>query len=244
MGKEAESMTVRIERLANRQPSSLFKFPKERGVVVVFSIACIMALLLCRTNPIAMVMSEIVLWSLTLSIHRPRQFLIFSIAGAVMLCFIGSISLSLWMAVIFAGKHFLGSHACKEEMWLKETLGIAGAISAPLMVSYILTEDLASNLVVACVLVAGSITGVVIIRVSHKEMRVNPMPASLISLCLWVFLAGSCPVLVALALVPYLVQGVWLIKTPKPSFKQLGQAQAASLFFLSILLVFHIFSTL
>jgi hypothetical protein len=73
---------------------------------------------------------------------------------------------------------------------------------------------------------------------------VNPIPAALISFFLWVLLAGSNPGLVALALVPYVVQALWLINTPKPSFKHLGQAQAASLFLVALLLARHIFSTL
>ncbi|MBX3073326.1 hypothetical protein KF913_05355 [Candidatus Obscuribacterales bacterium] len=227
------------QRLSIAPVNDTFKLPKEHGAVVVFAMACLISLLLCRDNLPIIALSEIVLWVMILSLHRPRQLLLITFVGMVVLLF-GPAPLSLWIAVVYAGSQVTSSKISKIDSWLRETLGLTGAILAPIMVSYVVTQDLPLHLTVAAILVAATLTGTALIRVSHLETGVSPNPVALLSLLLWIFLSAFNSLLIALVLIPYIVQSLWILKVPKPSFKQFGQIQCLCLLWVAMILILYI----
>lgn len=227
------------QRLSIAPVNDTFKLPKEHGAVVVFSMACLISLLLCRDNLPIIALAEIVLWAMILSLHRPMQLLLITSAGMAVL-FFGPTPLALWIAVVYAGSQVTSSRCSKIDSWLRETLGLTGAILAPIMVSYVVTQDLPLHFTVAAVLVAATLTGTALIRVSHRETGVSPNPVALLSLLLWVSLAAFNSLIIALVLLPYIVQSLWILKVPKPSFKQFGQIQCLCLLWVMMILTLHI----
>lgn len=233
-------MTARLQRLTIAPANDALKLPKEHGAVVVFSMACLLALLLCRNNLLIIALAEVVLWAMILSLHRPRQLLLVTIAGMVMLLIFAPTPLSLWIAVVYAGSLVTSSRLSKIAVWLRETLGLTGAILAPIMVSYVVTQDLQLHLTVGAVLVAATLTGTALIRVSHRETKVTPNPSFLLAMLLWILLAAFNPLIIALVLTPYIAQSVWILNVPKPSFKKLGQVQCLCLFWVSLILTQYV----
>ncbi|MBX9692919.1 MAG: hypothetical protein K2Z81_11090 [Cyanobacteria bacterium] len=227
------------QRLSIAPVNDTFKLPKENGAVVVFSMACLFSILLSRDNLPIIALAEIALWAMMLSLHRPRQLLLITFVGMVVLLS-GPAPLSLWIAVVYAGIQVTSSRFSKIDSWLREILGLTGAILAPLMVSYVVTQDLPLHVTVTGVLVAATLTGTALIRVSHRETGVSPNPVALLSLFLWISLAAFNSSIVALVLIPYVVQGLWTSKVPKPSFKQFGQIQCFCLLWVAMILTLHI----
>lgn len=236
---------IKMERIMTAQRLSIapvndtFKLPKEHGAIVVFSMACLISLFLCRDNLPLIALAEVMLWAMILSLHRPRQLLLITFVGMVVFLF-GPAPLPLWIAVVYAGSQVTSSRFSKIDSWIRETLGLTGAILAPIMVSYVVTEDLPLHFTVAAVLVAATLTGTALIRVSHREAGVSPNPVALLSLLLWVSLAAFNSLIIALVLIPYVVQSLWILKVPKPSFKQFGQVQCLCLIWVAMILTLHI----
>lgn len=233
-------MIAKPQSLPIATADDILRLPKEHGAVVVFSLACIISLLLCRDNLPTMALCEVVLWTMILSLHRSTQLLVVTFLGMVVLFLYSPLPLSLWIAVVCAGSRVTSSRSSKIHTWLREVLGLTGAISAPIMASYVITQDFHLHLTVAGVLVCATLTGTALIRASHREMGVTPHPVAAVSFLLWIFLTASNPLIVSIVLIPYVAQSIWILKVPKPSLKQLGQAQCLCLLWVSIILALHV----
>lgn len=217
-----------------------FKLPREHGAVVVFSLACIISLLLCRTDPLGMVAAELVLWAMMMSLDRPRQLLIIALLSMVALQLLYSSLLALWIGVVWLGAQVTTSAVPGKIPWWREALGISGACVAPLVVSLILAGDSGLHIIVAASLLASIFTGSALIRAARKETLENPIRSAILALALWIVLALASPITAALSLIPYVTQSVWLSTEIKPSFKKLGQVQSACLLWVAIVVALRI----
>jgi hypothetical protein len=215
------------------------RLPKEHVAIVVFSLACVISLLLCRTEPIIITCCQLVLWAMVLSLHHQRQLLLLAMLGMLALHALYGVPLAAWIAVVWAGVQATRDFSTR--FWWREALGLSGAALAPLMVSCILSGDYALHLIAGSALLAATLTGSALTRVSRTDTRVSSIPAALLSLFLWVYLAVTSPITAAIALVPYVAQSVWLIKVSKPSIKQLGRMQSACLFWVATTIALRIF---
>ncbi len=218
-----------------------FKLPKEHGAVVVFSLSCIISLLLCRAEPTVAACSEIVLWAMVLSMHQPRQLLVVTALGILVLQLFFGAPLALLIAIVWVGLQATKSSHARNGFWWREAVGMSGVALAPLMVSYLVAGDHSLPLTAAAALLAAVFTGSALIRVSRKETRVNPIPAALLSLVLWLCLTAASPIIAALSLIPYVAQSIWLVQESSPSFKTLGQIQSLSLLWVAAAITIHIF---
>ncbi len=227
---------AQVARVKNIGNDRLFLLPREHGAVIVFSLASIGSLLLCRAHLPAMVLAELILWSMILSLHRAKQLLLITVLGSIMLQLFLGTALASWLWVVWAGSRVARSTSFKTGMWWKEGLGLAGSALAPLVVSYMLVGNLPVHLLVACVFVAATLTGAALIRAIHRETHVTPIPAFLLSIVLWICLAAVQPLVVVASLMPFVAQSLWLVSPYKPSFKRLGQVQCLTLLWVAIVL--------
>lgn len=139
-------MIAKPQSLPIATADDILRLPKEHGAVVVFSLACIISLLLCRDNLPTMALCEVVLWTMILSLHRSTQLLVITFLGMVVLFLYSPSPLSLWIAVVCAGSRVTSSRSSKIHTWLREVLGLTGAISAPIMASYVIYSRFPSAL--------------------------------------------------------------------------------------------------
>lgn len=222
-------------------PLSL-KFPGEHGAVVVFSMSCIISLLMFRENPLILACSLLALWAIILSLHRPMQLFGVALCSVVILQVIAGAAVALWVAAVWLGCLITRSSFCRKHFWWKESFGLAGACLAPLVVSFLLGGDPGLHATVAATLLAAILTGTALIRVCHKETRVTPVPSFLLAIALWLFLAKEEPIVAGLSLLPYVIHSAWIMERPSaPTFKELGRSQSLCLLWVAVVIVLHIF---
>lgn len=231
-------MTTQI-RPSSEQLS--FKLPREHGAVVVFSLACIVSLLLCRADPIIMVVCELVFWAMMMSLHHPRQLFLIAFLSMLALQLLSGSILAVWIGVVWLGAQTTMWSPTGKIPWWKEALGVSGACLAPLVVSLILTGEPALHSIVALSLLASIFTGSGLVRASRKDVLGDSLRSALLALLLWVCLALASPMTAALSLIPYVAQSAWLAEVTKPSFKQLGQVQCLCLLWVGVVIALRIF---
>lgn len=217
-----------------------FQLPREHGAVLVFSLSCIISLLICHTDPLYVAGSQLILWSMILSLHREEQLLIVATIGIIVLQLLSGTSAATWIAVVWAGSHVARSSS-RKGFWWKEALGLSGSALAPIVLSYLLNGNFMLHLIVLTTLLAAIFTGTAFIRVTHKETGVTPLPTAVFSLILWLCLAATAPVIASLSLIPYVAQSIWILQSPRASFKQLGQAQSLCLCWTATVIALHVF---
>lgn len=233
-------MTTQIR---SSEPFSLsFRLPKEHGAVVVFSLACIISLLLCRSEPLIMVICELVLWAMITSLHQPRQLFLIAFLSMLALQLLSGSLLALWIGVVWLGAQVTIWAPNGKIPWWKEALGVSGGCLAPLAVSLLLVGDPALHSLVLSAFLASIFTSSALVRASRKDVLGDPLKSALLALLLWACLVIASPITAALSLIPYVTQGAWLAEvTSRPSFGQLGQVQSLCLLWVAVVIVLRIF---
>lgn len=209
--------------------NALFKLPREHGVVVVFSFACLIALSLCGCHQVSVALGLLLLWAMFLSLHRPLQLLLISFFGAVAFHIGAGLPQALWIVVVWAGIQVVTGVQRSSDLWWREALGLSGIALSPLVLSYLQAGQLSLHLLAVITLFAAIFTGAALIRVSRKETALSAIPSAVLSLAFWLYLAHLNSWLAACNLFPYVLQALWLMTTVRPSFKRLGVVQSLCL---------------
>jgi len=214
--------------------------PRERGAVIVFSLSCLLSLLLSLGDPARTAMADLFLLLMLTSLHDEIQLGVVTAAAAATLTLVAGPLPGLWVSLIWLGIQFTHSRSSRKDMWWQELLGVAGVALAPLVFSCIFSGEVFLHFVAADALLASIFMSSALIRASRRDALVTPMPAMLLSFGLWLLLAYMEPPVAALSLIAYLAQTMWLVRVKRPSFKHLGLVQSACLFWVS--LVFYLYS--
>lgn len=230
------------QRLSQGLSPLSFKLPGEHGAVVVFSMSCIISLLMFPGNPLILACSLLALWVMILSLHRPMQLFFVALCAIVILDVIAGAAVALWIAAVWLGSLLTRFSFSRKQLWCKEAFGLAGASLAPLVVSLLLGGEPGLHATVAATLLAAIFTGTALIRVCHKETRVTPIPSFLAAIAFWLLLAKDEPMMAGLSLLPYVTHSAWIMERPSaPTFKDLGRSQSLCLFWVAVVIVLHIF---
>ncbi|MBS1994170.1 MAG: hypothetical protein JSS83_26850 [Cyanobacteria bacterium SZAS LIN-3] len=229
-----------VQRFSAAWKDWSFRLPVEHGAVLAFALACIVSLLTCRAHPLSIAGAEIILWSMMLSLHRRGQLMRITALAVAALLFCSQAAVAAWIVLVWVGSQVTAAPSRPLAPWCRETVGLAGSTLAPIMTSCLICGNPGLHLTISLTMMGAVITGTALIRASHRESLVTPLPAVLISLCLWLWLAIISPVTAVWCLVPYVAQSLWLLIVPKPSFKLLGQVQSVCLLWVAVSATFNI----
>jgi hypothetical protein len=169
-----------------------------------------------------------------LSAHNSLLLLAVSCPFIIAMALTGHIAAVLFIGFVVLGIVMMQASAEARHLWWRELIGLAGAGSIPLIAVALMTGEAEPLVLAGTALLAAIMTGLCLIHTCRPDLKVSPLPTTLLSALLWVVLAALNPSLTIGCLIPYCVQVLWILKRKKPSFKQLGIAQAVAMLWVSI----------
>lgn len=223
--------------LRNNDPFPL-KLPREHGAVGVFSLTTLMSLCLCPSNLVGVATGLALLWLMMTAKDNFRLLASISLFSILAFSFTGCPLAAVFVFAVFCALQFLQHSNNAKEFWWREIFGLTGAVLAPLMLTAFLSDASSLLLLAGTCFLAVVFTGVAIIHALRPELKIGPCVTASLALLFWILLAIQNMLLAVLCLLPFLVQGAWIARNPRPGYKELGIAQICSLFFSAAMLLF------
>lgn len=219
--------------VSQKERTWTLRFPNEHGAVVIFSLSTLVSLLLCQDKAAATAGALLAVWLMMLAVHNSVLLLAIAILAIGSMVFSGYVHAALFIGVVLAGIETIKTSTASKDLWWRELLGLAGAVITPLTITTLVGTDIGTVFPALLSLLAATMTGLCLIHACRPELGVNPMPAAILSLVLWIALAKTDALAAMWCLPPYCLQALWILRCKKPSFKQLGIAQAAAMLWVS-----------
>lgn len=223
-----------------RRKFPALKLPAEHGAVVAFLLSGIIAGQLSHA-PYLFCCLFMLLWIVFLSMHNRKQSICLALVFAAATVLVsGKVILALPFVIMQTGA--LAILACSKRLGMsfRETAGMFGACSLPILLSVLTSADLAKAALIASAFIGSTMMGTANVRLLRPDTRVSPLPPLLVSTLFIAFVFACSNRLAVLCLLPYALQLPFLMCSKKPSFKALGIRESISLLYVTGLLTFWI----
>lgn len=226
--------------------SMKLKQPNEHGIVVIFALASLLALFF-DGNLVGQALTQLTLWLMLLSLQNKRQLIVLTLCAACINA-LSNLGLSIWLLLVCGGMLLTLSLKSGSVRLYRELVGTAGAILTPLVAALLVSGETIFFVKAATVMTAAVALSTAMIHLASwcQWRRIQDLRlaftlstfAAIAMLCL----ASHQPMQIALALAPFVLQAIWLVKRRKASFKQLGQIEAITLLWVAILIILQRFA--
>lgn len=212
--------------------------PKEHGATVAFGIAAVLANIIAPPNPCVLITTASMI-CIMLSLKRLVQLILITAFSATAVAILSDSMLSAF-PILAMGAGALAVNNCKHlDFGLKQSVGMAAVAVLPLLSANIQAGFSAAVLSRSILFVACTLISTAIVQVVTKSSAMSPR-YSLFGAAFFLavaFALGSLHVHMALVVIPFIVQLLWLRASKTPSFKMLGMAQTLGLLWCAAVLI-------
>ncbi len=227
-----EDLQVDIPEIGTikRPRRPVFQLPPEHGVLVAFILSCILAWKVAGAPSQEMDLTVMFLMLTVGSLHRPVQMAFIAFTGALILAFNYSQPwLALCLLLMPVGQRIANESVRFFGPSIRQTLGMLGISTIPLAAACLVSRGSQATQIAVLGFTSASMLSTGIVLLYQNKANIHCKPALLSATALWLWLLFKQPPAALLGFFPFLLQTLWIARSSKPTFKQIGIAESLCL---------------